>query len=57
MLYQAFQPGPFLLNAAILAGMMVYVFKNAILREAGERGDPDAEATLAILERSDEGGV
>ena len=56
-LYQAFRPGPFLLNAVILAGLMVYVFRNVILREAGERGDPDAEATLALLERSDEGGV
>jgi hypothetical protein len=37
--------------------MMVYALKNTILRAAGETGDADEEATLAILERSDEGGV
>lgn len=56
-LYEWFHPGPFLLNAVILAGMMVYALKNTILRAAGETGDADEEATLAILERSDEGGV
>jgi len=56
-LYLAFHPGPFLLNAVILAGLLVFALKNTILRDAGERGDPDAESTLALLERSDEGGV
>ena len=44
--------------AAILAGLLVFAFRNKVLREAGERGeDDDDEATLALLERSDEGGV
>ena len=57
-LYQAVAWAPFLLNAAILAGLLVFALKNRVLREAGERGDDDDdEATLALLERSDEGGV
>jgi MFS family permease len=56
-LYGAFHPGPFLLNAVILAGLLVFALRNAILRAAGETGDADEEATLAMLERSDEGGV
>ncbi|MFZ5668810.1 MAG: MFS transporter [Pseudomonadota bacterium] len=56
-LYEAIHPGPFLLNALILAGLIVYAVKNPILREAGEKGEADDEATLAMLERSDEGGV
>ncbi len=58
-LYQAVAWAPFLLNAAILAGLLVFAFRNRVLREAGERGgdDDDDEATLALLERSDEGGV
>lgn len=58
-LYEAAPMAPFLLNAAILAGLLVFAFRNRILREAGERGgdDDDDEATLALLERSDEGGV
>ncbi len=58
-LYQAVAWAPFLLNATILAGLLVFAFRNRILREAGERGgdDDDDEATLALLERSDEGGV
>ncbi len=56
-LYQAVAWAPFLLNAVILAGLLVYAFRNRILREAGERGDDDDDSTLALLERSDEGGV
>ncbi|MBI5939544.1 MAG: MFS transporter [Caulobacterales bacterium] len=56
-LYRHFHPGPFMLNAVILAGLLAFALKNTILRAAGETGDADEEATLAILERSDEGGV
>jgi len=59
-LYEAVAWAPFLLNAVILAGLVIFAFRNRILREAGEKGsdgDPDDEATLALLERSDEGGV
>lgn len=56
-LYEAVAWAPFLLNAVILAGLLVYAFRNRILREAGERGEDDDDSTLALLERSDEGGV
>jgi len=59
-LYETVAIAPFLLNAVILAGLFVFAFKNRILRDAGERAggdDEDDEATLALLERSDEGGV
>lgn len=56
-LYEAVHPAPFLLNAAILGGLLIYALKNAVLREAGTKGSPDDEATLSMLERSDEGGV
>src|SRR5215217_120478 len=58
-LYEAVAWAPFLLNAAILAGLTVFAFRNSILRKAGEgaSSDEEDEATLALLERSDEGGV
>jgi MFS family permease len=59
-LYESVAWAPFLLNAAILAGLLVFTFRNRILREAGEKtqdGDGEEESTLALLERSDEGGV
>ncbi len=58
-LYEAVSWAPFLLNATILAGLMVYAFKNRILREAGEKvsdSEAEDESTLALLERRDEGG-
>ena len=57
-LYEAVAWAPFLLNAAILAGLTVFAFRNTILRKAGEGSLTDEDdATLALLERSDEGGV
>ncbi len=59
-MYEAVAVAPFILNALILAGMLVFALKNPILREAGEKAgadEADEESTLALLERSDEGGV
>lgn len=60
-LYESVAIAPFLLNAVILAGLLVFALKNRILRDAGEKAgdadDAEDEATLALLERSDEGGV
>ncbi|MES2034452.1 MAG: MFS transporter [Pseudomonadota bacterium] len=58
-LYEAVAWAPFLLNAAILAGLTAFAFRNSILRKAGEGAsiDEEDESTLALLERSDEGGV
>lgn len=55
MLYRWIGWGPFVLNAVILAGLLVYTFRQAALRKVSE-ADPQEEATLASLERSDEGG-
>lgn len=55
--YQHVAPGPFVLNAALMAGLLVYAFRNDQLRNA----DPQpatAEATaMATLEKRDEGGA
>ena len=57
MAYEALHPAPFLLNTAILAGLFFYATTNGVLRKAGETGNADEEATVAALERADEGGV
>jgi hypothetical protein len=44
------------LNAAILAALVVYALRQATLR-AIDKGGAQEEATIAGLERSDEGGV
>jgi MFS family permease len=54
--YRLNGPGPFLLNAAVLAGLALYAFSNRILRNVGVA--PLGEEQVAItatLERSDEG--
>lgn len=59
-LYEAVKPAPFILNAVILAGLLAYALKNRVLGAAGSKASPDEsddEATIALLERSDEGGL
>jgi predicted MFS family arabinose efflux permease len=54
--YRLSAPGPFLLNALILAGLAVYAFRDPILSAVGAapvRGEQ--VAITATLERSDEG--
>jgi len=55
MLYRWIGWGPFVLNALILLGLLVYALRQAALRKISD-ADPQEEATLASLERSDEGG-
>jgi MFS family permease len=63
LLYGFSHPAPFLLNAVVLSGLLVYAFLNGVLRRAGENmptddeapDTPEEQATLALLERSDEG--
>jgi len=55
-LYEAVHPAPFLLNTAILAGLLVYALRNGVLRDAGEKAATDRDAATSMLERSDEGG-
>ena len=56
LLYEKIGWGPFVLNALILASLLGYALRQAMLRAAGDRDARD-EATIAGLERSDEGGV
>lgn len=56
-LYEASAPAPFVLNAVILAGLFVYVFRNRMLRTIGAEPATQKDAVLAGLEKSDEGGV
>jgi MFS family permease len=56
LLYERVGWGPFVLNAAILAALVVYALRQATLR-AIDKGGAQEEATIAGLERSDEGGV
>lgn len=55
-LYMVAHAGPFLLNMAILAGLLWMALKNGVLRQAGERTATDEEAAASLLERRDEGG-
>jgi MFS family permease len=54
MLYRWIGWGPFALNAAILLGLLGYALHQAALSRISD-ADPQEEATLASLERSDEG--
>jgi MFS family permease len=54
LLYRHIGWGPFALNTVILLGLLVYALRQEMLRKANE-GDAQEEATLASLERSDEG--
>lgn len=55
LLYGAFHPAPFLLNAAILAGMVAYALANGALANAGEAATTEDETALSSLERDREG--
>ncbi len=56
LLYEKIGWGPFVLNAVILAAMLAYALRQAVLRSVSQGGARE-EATIAGLERSDEGGV
>jgi hypothetical protein len=56
LLYERIGWGPFVLNAAILASLLAYALRQAVLRGV-DKGGAREEATIAGLERSDEGGV
>ena len=55
LLYGAFHPAPFLLNAAILAGMVASAVANGALANAGEAATTEDETALSSLERDREG--
>ncbi|HEY1414341.1 MAG TPA: MFS transporter [Caulobacteraceae bacterium] len=55
LLYGAFHPAPFLVNAAILGAMTVYALRNRVLARAGDHEATEDEAAQASLERQREG--
>lgn len=55
-LYQHYGPLPFLLNTALMAWMLVYAFRSAALKNADPQPATRDAATLATLEKRDEGG-
>jgi MFS family permease len=55
-LYGRHHAAPFLITLAILAGLLAYAFTNRTLRNAGGRPTSEADATVSILEKSEEGG-
>ena len=56
-LYRHMQAAPFLLNMALMSGLLVYAFLNPGLRNADPAPATRDDATLATLERNREGGA
>jgi MFS family permease len=54
-LYGRNHVAPFLITLAILFGLMLFAFLHPVLRRAGESPTSEADATVSILERSEEG--
>lgn len=55
-LYQHFGPAPFLLNAVLMGGLLIYAFRSPALKNADPQPTSREAATMATLEKSDEGG-
>jgi MFS family permease len=56
-LYRHAHAAPFVLNMALMLGLLAYAFVNRGLRNADPAPATREDATLATLERSDEGGA
>lgn len=56
-LYERVAPAPFVLCGGLMLLMLVYAFKNEQLRNAHPQPATRADAAMATLEKSDEGGV
>ncbi len=54
--YEINHAAPFLLNMAILIGLLIYAYRDPILRTAGLAPASEDDATVSILEKSEEGG-
>ena len=50
-----FGPAPFIVNTALMGGLLVYAFRSQALRNADPKPTSRDAATLATLEKSDEG--
>ena len=55
--YRANHSAPFVLNMVLMLGMLAYAFANPALRNADPGPASRADATMATLEKSDEGGA
>lgn len=55
-LYQHFGPAPFFLNTVLMGGLLVYAFRSTALKNADPKPTTREAATMATLEKSDEGG-
>jgi len=55
LFYGASHPAPFLVNAAILAGLLVLALRNGVLARAGDAPTTEDETALSSLERNQEG--
>ncbi len=55
-LYKFFHPTPYLMNGAILAGLLAFALLNPTLRTVGAVPATDEDSTQAQLERVEEGG-
>lgn len=56
-LYERFGPLPFIVNTLLMGGLLVYAFRNPALRNADPKPATRAQATMATIEKSDEGGT
>jgi MFS family permease len=57
LLYEQYGPLPFILNTLLMAGLLVYAFRSRALRNADPQPATREAATLATLDKSDEGGA
>jgi MFS family permease len=56
-LYERIAPAPFVLCGVLMVLMLIYAFRNPQLRNAHPQPATRADAAMATLEKSDEGGV
>ena len=56
-LYRAHRSAPFLLNMALMLGLLAYAFISRPLRDADAAPTTQADTAIATLEKSDEGGT
>jgi MFS family permease len=56
-MYERFGPLPFILNASLMLTLLIYAFRSTALKNADPKPATREAATLATLEKSDEGGT
>lgn len=55
--YEVSHAAPFLLNAIVLGALLAFAYLNPTLRRAGVTATSEDDATVSILEKSEEGAV